>query len=113
MREPLNLLDLKPLRNVPSETAEDERVILIYPKFRSAFLQKYLLPWLAKPDFRIRLDAYGSFIWQRCDGKTDVAKIAEEMLAKFGSPVEPVYERIGLFLRRLESDQFIKFTNQE
>jgi hypothetical protein len=111
MPEPLNLLELKPMRNVSWETGNDELATLIYPKFRSPFLQKYLVPWLAKPSFRIKLDAYGSFIWQRCDGAPDVAIIAEEMLAKFGSHVEPVYERIGLFLRKLESDQFIKFSN--
>jgi len=105
--EPVNLLELKPLRMIAWEKAGDGRVVLIYPKFRGRFLQKYLLPLLAKPNFRIWLDEYGSFIWQRCDGRTDVAQIATEMRAAFAGQVEPVYERIGLFLKKMESERFI------
>jgi hypothetical protein len=108
MSEPVNLLELKPLRTIAWERAGDERIILIYPKFRSTFLRKYLVPWLAKPNFHIRLDAYGSFIWKRCDGQTDVGRIATEMQAEFGKQVEPVCERISRFLKRLESEHFIK-----
>jgi hypothetical protein len=102
-----NLLTLKPVRNVAWETEEDGRATLIIPKFRNAFLQKWVIPWLAKPNFRIRLDAYGSFIWQNCDGETLVGLIAEKMLAEFGPKVEPVHERIAIFIRRLEREKFL------
>jgi hypothetical protein len=108
MPETVNLLKLKPLRTNPWEKTADGTIVLIYPKFRSRFLRKYLLPLLAKPNFRIKLDAYGSFIWLRCDGGTDVASIAAEMRDHFGEEVEPVYERIGLFLRRMEFGDFIR-----
>jgi Coenzyme PQQ synthesis protein D (PqqD) len=103
----LNLLELRPIRNARSETAEDGLVTLVVPKFRSVFLQKWLVPWLAKPNFRIRLDNVGSFIWQRCDGTTPVLKIAEEMQSEFGEGIQPVYDRISRFLNKLESSQFI------
>jgi hypothetical protein len=105
--EPVNLLELKPVRLIAWEKTGDGRITLIYPKFRSRFLRKHLLPLLAKPNFRIMLDDYGSFIWQRCNGSTHVRQIATEMQATFGDHVEPVYERIGLFLKRMESDGFI------
>ena len=105
--DPVNLLELKPLRIIAWEKTGDGRIMLIYPKFQNRFLQKYLLPLLAKPNFRIRLDDYGSFIWQRCDGQTDVAQIALEVRAEFGEKVEPVYERISMFLKRMQSEQFI------
>jgi hypothetical protein len=107
--EPVNLLGLKPLRTIAWEKTGDGHITLIYPKFRGRLLQKYLLPLLAKPNFRIRLDDYGSFIWMRCDGQTDVVRIAIEIRAEFGERVEPVYERIGLFLKRMESEHFISF----
>ena len=100
-------MNLKPLRVIAWERSGDGCITLIYPKFRTRFLQKYLLPLLPKPNFRIRLDKYASFIWLRCDGQMEVAQIAMEMRAAFGEQIEPVYERIGLFLKRMESEQFI------
>jgi hypothetical protein len=105
--ESVNLLELKPVRLIAWENTGDGHIVLIYPKFRSRFLQKHIVPLLAKPNFRIRLDDYGSFIWQRCDGRTDVAQIVAEMQASFGEQIESVYERVGLFLKRMESEQFI------
>jgi hypothetical protein len=102
-----NLLEMKPVRNIGWETEPDGRAVLIIPKFRGALLQKWLLPWLARPNFRVKLDAHGSFIWQHCDGQTPVANMAEEMLVAFGPEIEPVYERIAAFIRKLEREAFL------
>ena len=102
-----NLLELKPVRNVSWETEPDGRAVLIIPKFRGTLMQKWVLPWLAQPNFRVKLDARGSFIWQHCDGQMPVGEMAEKMLAAFGPEIEPVYERIAAFIRRLEREAFL------
>jgi hypothetical protein len=109
-REPLNLLDLKPSRNVEWESAEGDSVVLLIPRFRGPVLGKWLLPLLSRPEMRIRLDEIGSFVWRRCDGATPVSTIAEQMKERFGPRAEPLYERIEAFVRKLQRDDFITIT---
>jgi hypothetical protein len=98
----LNLWEAKPKRLVQSETTVEGAVTVLVPKFRNPFLVKWVLPHLARPFFRVKLDAVGSAIWNRCDGATPVSAIAEELKSTFGAAVEPVDDRIGSFLRQLE-----------
>jgi hypothetical protein len=104
-----NLLDLKPQRNLEWETKENEIIVLLVPKFQNAILVAYLLPRLSKPNIRLELDAYGSYVWQQCDGQTTVFEIAERMKSKFGGTVDPSYDRIGKFIRQLLHNKFIRF----
>jgi hypothetical protein len=103
-----NLLELKPRRSLEWETREEGLVTLIIPKFKSEFSRKWVLPNLAKPNIKVKLDSFGSFVWHRCDGATSVTNIGEEMAEKFGEPLEPLYERIGLFLSKLARGRFIE-----
>jgi hypothetical protein len=104
-----NLLELKPLRNLEWEGREDELVTLIIPKFKNKRIVKWFVPMLAKPNIKLKLDKYGSFVWSRCDGNTPVQKIGEEMSAAFGEPIDTLYERIGKFIGQLQRDKFIVF----
>jgi hypothetical protein len=111
--EPVNLLELKPRRNVEWEIEEGGSAVLLVPKFRGGLLRAWLLPLLAKPNFRVRLDALGTAFWQHCDGSTPVLEIAEQMSAQSGSDVDDVLERLGRFLARLEREDFIVMNAQE
>jgi Coenzyme PQQ synthesis protein D (PqqD) len=106
-RAPANLLELKPRRNVEWVIEESGRAVLLVPKFRNPLLRSWLLPLLARPEFRVRLDAMGTAFWERCDGSTPVLKIAEEMSARSGSDVEDMIERLCYFLRKLEREDFV------
>ena len=108
-KQPLNLLELKPKRNLQWENREEDLVTLIIPKFKSEFSKKWILPNLAKPNIKVKLDTFGSFVWQRCNGETSVAVISNEMATKFGEALEPLHERIGLFLSKLARDKFVLF----
>jgi hypothetical protein len=77
------------------------------PKFRHPLLTRWLLPYLRSKHFRIKLDALGSAVWRRCDGETSVATIADQVRAEFGTTAEPVHDRIGTFLRKLEHGELI------
>jgi hypothetical protein len=102
-----NLLELTPERNVKWETNEKQLVVLLIPKFKNRLSVKYLQPLVAKPNFHLKLDLYGSFVWNRLDGNTTVMKIAESMKEHFGESVEPVYERVGKFIHMLQREKFI------
>ncbi|MBM2846267.1 MAG: hypothetical protein HW407_1579 [Bacteroidetes bacterium] len=104
--EPVNLLQLRPTRNLQWETM-DEGVVLLIPKFRNRLLVRWLVPMLAKPTIRVKLDPLGSYFWICCDGSTTVAVIGERMAGKFGETVEPLYDRIGKFVRMLARDKFL------
>ncbi len=104
---------MKPLRIAKWETTEDGKVVVLVPKFKNQFLAKWILPYLAKPFFRIKLDDIGSAIWQQCDGATSVAAIAQSLKEKFGGSVEPVDERINKFLNHLERGDLLSVNRME
>ena len=106
----LNLLELKPVRNARSETNEEGLVTLFVPKFQNQWTVRWLIPLLAKPHIRLKLDSYGSYIWNACDGNTTVRDIGVKMGEKFGEEVDLLYERIGLFIRRLDESQSLLIT---
>jgi hypothetical protein len=107
-REPANLLEMRLARRFEWKAEPDGRAVVLVPKFRQPLLVKWLLPFLARPHFRVRLDDFGTFVWQRCDGTTPVSQIADEVAAAFGGRAEPLYERLGQFIRRLERDGLVE-----
>jgi hypothetical protein len=74
--------------------------VLLVPKFRR-WPFRSLLPHMKHPNFKIRLDDVGSFIWSRCDGKATVGAIAADARERFTEKVEPAEERTAVFVRRL------------
>lgn len=104
---PQDLFNLKPVRNVKWEVGSDNRVVLIIPKFRNRFLVRWFVPMLAKPDFRVTLDAYGSFVWHWCDGERSVAMIADLLGREFNEPPESMVRRTGMFFDRLLREHLI------
>jgi hypothetical protein len=109
----VNLWELTPLRNAKWETTAEGKVVVLVPKFKNPFLTKWILPYLAKPFFRIKLDDIGSSIWQQCDGATSISTIAESLKTKFGAAVDPVDERINKFLNHLERGDLLLIERME
>jgi hypothetical protein len=103
----INLLDLIPVRNIKWEKKESGLIVLLKPKFELAFLKKYVLPRLKSPYFKIKLDHVGSFIWEHCDGSLRVKEIAKNLKDEFGEEVEPLHNRLALFLQSLEKNHLI------
>lgn len=50
---------------------------------------------------RISLDAYGSYVFLQVDGSKTVRQIGEALQEKFGETVNPLYERLSLFLQHV------------
>ena len=109
----INLLDLIPTRNRKWERSSDDRVIILQPKFKNNRLTSWLIPRLRQPNFRIKLDEFGSWVWMQCDGNTTVENIGQSLRKKFGDRVEPVYDRLAFFLRQLEKSKFIAYLGKQ
>ena len=102
-----NLLDLIPRRLVEHETDGEGRTVLLIPKFRGSILGPFLQPRLKRPFQRLNLDAFGSFVWERCDGRATVGAIADALRRKFGDAVEPAEERLATFIGQLTRGRLI------
>ncbi len=111
-KETLNLWELKPLRLREWEKTDDGKVTILIPKFKNELLKKWLLPKLAKPFFRVKLDKIGSTIWLLIDGDKTVAEIADNLRKIYGESVEPLEERLGKFLQKMERGDLIKVDNK-
>lgn len=108
---PVNLLELIPERNIKSEKSEDGFSVLLKPKYRHPWFVKHVLPRLKSPNYKIKLDDIGTFIWELCDGKNRVKEIGRKMEERFGEKVEPLYDRLRIFFLNLEKNKFITFKN--
>jgi hypothetical protein len=67
---------------------------------------------LKKPYYKIKLDHVGSFTWELCDGSLRVKEVAKNLKDKFGEDVEPLYDRLALFLKSLEKTHLIFYKRQ-
>lgn len=107
----VNLLDLIPQR-VMKFKESDEGLITIYkPKFKNKLMVKYIASKLKSPDYKVNLDQFGSFVWKRCDGKNTVEQIGELLKQKFEGDIEPVYDRLAVFIQSLARYKFIEYKN--
>ena len=107
----VNLLELIPDRNIKSEKTEDGFSVLLKPKYRHPLFVKHALPRMKSPNYKIKLDDIGSFIWDLCDGSNNVKEIGRQLEEKFGDKVEPLYDRLRIFFQNLEKNKFITFKN--
>jgi len=104
--EQKNILELRPVHLYTSEVTEDGNFVVLVPKFQGKFAQ-WFMPQRQKTNFRVKLDALGSFVWKNCNGETSAKEIAERMKTEFGESAEPVYERVGEFIKQLHRGKLI------
>ncbi len=102
-----NVLEMVP-RHAIDFIEQDDRVIILLPKFKSNILKKHLLPRMKSPHNKIHLDEFGTFIWKYIDGKRQVKDIAPLLREEFGKDIEPVYERLGMFINMLAQRKLIE-----
>lgn len=65
---------------------------------------------LKKPMYSfVKLDMYGSCVWQQIDGKRNIYEIGRILEKEHIGAAEQLYERLSIFFMILERNQFIVF----
>jgi hypothetical protein len=105
-KDPQNLLDLKPVR-LMEHLVENDLVVVQIPRFRSRWMG-WLQRRLKKPCFQLHLDKIGSTVWLACDGESTVADIGKRLKDRFGEEIEPLWDRLALFIRQMASGKLIE-----
>lgn len=104
----VNLLELTPARNYGHQTNEDGLVDVLVPRFKSSIMKSFI-PKSKSPFIRANLDEIGSAIWLLIDGERKVDEIAKLAEDKFADKIQPVYDRLNVFLTQLHNNGFIYF----
>lgn len=108
MKDKFNLLDTVPMRAEIVRTAwEDGCVVLILPRFRKVWMQRWLLPKALSPEVRIRLEEHGTAVWKLIDGRHTVAEIIALLQPHF-EPDENYASRVAAYVVQLQRDGFIR-----
>ena len=107
MKNTVNLFDLRPRRNRPWELTTEDLAVVLVPRFERGPLARWLMPRLARPQIRVKLDSFGTFVWRQCDGETTVAEISDRLQRQFGASAEPVDERLAVFIKRLKRENLL------
>ena len=111
MTDDVNLLDLIPVKNIKFEESSDGLITIFKPKFKNKLMVKYIASRLKSPDYKVNLDEFGSFVWKHCDGKNTVEQIGELLKHNFQEDIEPVYERLAVFIQSLARYNFLEYKN--
>jgi len=109
----INLEEIVPRRLVDSRTEENGKITLLKPKFKNPFLKKYILPKLKSKHFKIHLDDIGSAVWKKIDGNKNGVEIAREVQEEIDEDLEPLYQRLAIFLSALKNNEFIDYEEYE
>jgi len=81
---------------------DEKGVVTVYiPKFRGRHFGPWLTSLMKNPEFNIRLDEIGSAVWQCCDGAATVFEIGEKLKDRFGEGIEPVHDRLVVFISQM------------
>ena len=107
----VNLLDLIPQRVMKFEESDDGLITIFKPKFKNKLVVKYIASRLKSPNYKVKLDQFGSFVWKQCDGNNTVEQIGNLLKNNFQEDIEPVYDRLAMFIQSLEQYKFIEYKN--
>jgi hypothetical protein len=106
--EARNLLTMRPRHLRKWEKTEGGRVVVFKPKFGDHAIGRWFMARMRNPYYRIKLDDFGSVVWEMCDGQATVKEIGKTLQERFGERVDPVYDRLAVFFQQLERSRLIR-----
>lgn len=110
MKEKKNFMDFIPCRNPQNIWDMDEAGIVTVHVKNKGFYNFLAQKLFGRPRVsHIRLDMYGSFIWQQLDGRKTVFDISGLVQKEFGQEAEPLLERLAEYFRILYRNRFIGY----
>lgn len=95
------------------EINSEGKIDVLVPRFSDKVFGKLLQPRLKNKYIKANLDEFGSATWQFINGSNSVTRIGELLTEKFGEKIQPVYDRLTLFLTQLYNAGFISFKELE
>lgn len=104
-----NTLDLTPVKLYSDQKNDEGLITVVIPKFKNKIAVKLISPRLKSDHFKIKLDKFGSAVWEKINGNLKVEKIIQDVKKKFGDELEQEEERITQFIFQLYSQGFISF----
>lgn len=109
MKKKLNFYDLIPVQNRETVTLENGNVAILQPRFFNDFVKNIMRPYLKSETVQVKLDREGTFTWNMCDGKRNMAEIVELFNKEF--ECEDGADRIKQFMAYLERCEIIYYSN--
>jgi hypothetical protein len=93
----------------------EERNGKVYLIFHHDKMVEKFLRWLVKKPYvsDLELDDFGSSTWRLIDGESSVHDIAQSLLKQYEKAIEPVNERMIMYLRYLNKKGWISFQRGE
>ncbi len=103
-----NYLDYIPVHNAAYTYTKNKRGLIIIRVPNTGWINRVAQRFFGMPEVStIRLDTYGSYVWEQIDGKRDVQDLACVMKERFGQKAEPLYERLIRFIETLRENKYI------
>lgn len=107
-----NYFDLVPVINNENTWIINEENIVIIKADNKGLVNKLAIKYLKKPEKKeIELDGYGSFVWQKINGKSTVFDIINAITEELGEEQELATKRAAMFFEMLRLHKLINFVN--
>ncbi|NCB94159.1 MAG: PqqD family protein [Clostridia bacterium] len=105
-----NYLDYIPVKNPALPWSQDDEGIVTVEVEHRGIAAKVAQVAFNRPKVsHVKLDQFGSFIWQQVDGERNIYLIGEEVKSRFGKEAEPLYERLITFFRILVENKYVAY----
>ncbi len=109
-----NYVEKIPAKNQEIQwSVEDDGLVTLHME-NKGIANRIAQKLIKKPKIsHIHLDEMGSFIWLQIDGERTVFDIGKPVEEHFGEKALPLYERLSMFIRTLETNNFITCKSAE
>ena len=104
-----NLFELVPRQKRPFEECPDGTIDVLSPKYGRGPVASVLKRFLKNTPVRMHLDDIGASVWRLCDGERNVHQIGASLQERFGERIEPVYDRLAMFLEQMRKNGLIEW----
>ncbi len=112
-REKENYLDRIPKINDKKWELDDEGYVEVTVE-NTGFYNTIAQKFFKKPRFSfIKLDQYGSCVWQQIDGKKTIYEIGQILKLAHKGAADQLYERLASYFRILESNGYVIFLKEK
>ena len=108
-----NFLDFIPVRNKKYDWDTEDGYVTVHV-VHDGFYDKIAQKFFHRPRIsHIRLEEFGSFLWQKMDGRRSILELADLLKEEFGDKAEPLYPRVARYMRTLRNNRFIGFAREK